>query len=223
MSRSRGRARWLAAVLVLALAGTLLGVLVWREGDSTAPKPRRATPQASASNVPSPGTTLRPAACQDPATKPFTPTSVGFADIVRAAPVLALPRDGNDVPGVAPLTAAGKQDVAWDRPPGLRPGSPRGNVLLNVHTWPDGSALGNRLLDGLDVGDRITVRNSSASLCYRVTKRIEVLAADGYDPYYATDGPPQVALIVCSGRRTGPGQWSHRTIWFASPMTTAGT
>lgn len=219
MSRLRGRSRWLATLLALALAGVLIGVLIWRNGDSVSPAPRRAT---SESGTPVPGTTLRPAACQDPATKPFTPTTVDFAGIVRAAPVLALPRDGNDVPGVAPLTTAGKQDVAWDRPPGLRPGSPHGNVLLNVHTWPDGSALGNRLLDDLDVGGRITVRNSSDSLCYRVTKRIEVLASDGYAPYYATDGPPQVALIVCSGRRTGPGQWSHRTIWFASPMTATG-
>ena len=52
----------------------------------------------------------------------------------------------------------------------------------------------------------------------RSTKRIEVLDADGYPPYYEREGPPQIAIIVCSGRRLGPGHWTHRTIWFAKPV-----
>ena len=35
--------------------------------------------------------------------------------------------------------------------------------------------------------------------------------------YYAKDGQPQLAIVVCSGRRLGPGQWEKRTIWFARP------
>ncbi len=46
-----------------------------------------------------------------------------------------------------------------------------------------------------------------------------MLAADGYPPYYDADGPPRVAIIVCSGTRTGPGEWSHRTIWFGRAIT----
>ena len=30
---------------------------------------------------------------------------------------------------------------------GVEPGSRKGHVLLNTHTWPDGSAMGNRLLE----------------------------------------------------------------------------
>ena len=56
------------------------------------------------------------------------------------------PRDAAGIPGVPPLSSAGKTVFAWDREQGIRPGDRRGNVLLNAHTWPDGSALGNRLL-----------------------------------------------------------------------------
>jgi sortase (surface protein transpeptidase) len=106
---------------------------------------------------------------------------------------------------------------AWDREQGIRPGDPAGNVLLNAHTWPDGSALGNRLLAGLQVGDRIVVRGADDRLCYRVTERVEVAADADMPRYYETAGPPQLAILVCSGRRLGPGKWEKRTVWFASP------
>jgi hypothetical protein len=37
--------------------------------------------------------------------------------------------------------------------------------------------------------------------------------------YYSSTGPSRLAILVCSGRRRGPGDWSHRTIWFAKPIT----
>jgi len=131
--------------------------------------------------------------------------------------VVTPPRDANGVPGIPPLTDAGKSVFAWDREQGIRPGDPAGNVLLNAHTWPDGSALGNQLLAGLRRGDQIVVRGVEARLCYRVTERVEVLAERGLPRYYTADGPPQLAIVVCSGRRLGPGLWEKRTVWFASP------
>jgi sortase (surface protein transpeptidase) len=121
------------------------------------------------------------------------------------------------VPGVPALTSRGKSVFAWDREQGIRPGDPAGNVLLNAHTWPDGSALGNHLLAGLQRGDRIVVTGTNARLCYRVTERVEVPAEREMPRYYTTDGPPQLAIVVCSGRRLGPGTWEKRTLWFASP------
>jgi hypothetical protein len=106
---------------------------------------------------------------------------------------------------------------AWDRQQGIRPGDAAGNVLLNAHTWPDGTALGNRLLAGLQRGDRVVVFGANARLCYRVTERVEVRADQGMPRYYSTDGSPQLAILVCSGRRLGPGVWEKRTVWFASP------
>jgi len=131
--------------------------------------------------------------------------------------VVTPPRSADGVPGVPPLTNAGKSVFAWDREQGVRPGDLAGNVLLNAHTWPDGSALGNHLLADLQRGDRIVLHGSNARLCYRVTERVQVPAQRAMPRYYSTDGPPQVAIVVCSGRRLAPGVWEKRTVWFASP------
>jgi len=137
--------------------------------------------------------------------------------VFASAPVLALPRDGRGVLAVAPLTHTGKREIAWDRPPGIKPGSPKGNVLLNAHTWPDGTALGNQMLKGLEVGGRIIVRNADDELCYRVDRRSEVPASTRIPALYATGGSPQLVIIVCSGKRLGPANWTHRTLWYAVP------
>ena len=145
----------------------------------------------------------------------FVPTSITITGVDY--PVLALGRDEKNVPGTPPLSA--KFDVAWDAP-GVQPGSKRGNVLLNTHTWPDGSALGNRFLDQLQERDRFVLANDEVAVCYRVTERTEVsIANPPLDRVYDDEGPPQAVIIVCSGTRTGPGQWTHRTLWFAAPLT----
>lgn len=206
----------LAAALAAALVMSVVMVVVALRPAEPAPVAR---PVATASPTPTPTPTPSPTGpCADQATEPFTPTRITVPGVVRDARMLALPRDANNVPGVPPVSGPGKQQVAWDRPPGIKPGSPQGNVLLNTHTWPDGSALGNKFLAELDKGDLIIVRGKDAEVCYKVDERIEVREEDGYPPYYDTEGPPQIALLVCSGKRLGPGQWTHRTIWFASPV-----
>jgi sortase family protein len=147
----------------------------------------------------------------------FRPRRITVPGVTRDAVVVAPPREADGVPGAPPLTSSGKTEFAWDREQGIRPGDSAGNVLLNAHTWPDGSAVGNRLLATLHRGDRIVVRGDTERLCYRVTERVEVLATRGLKRYYTRDGPPQLALVVCSGRRLGPGVWTKRTVWFASP------
>lgn len=158
--------------------------------------------------------------CADGATGAFIPTRITVEGVVRRAPVLALARDGYDVPGVPPLTEAGKHEFAWDRPPGVMPGSDRGNVLLNAHTWPwtSAPALGNLMLDHLRPGDRIVLWGARAHLCYRVTKQVTIRAEQVYPEYYDSTGKSQVAIMVCSGVRRGPGDWADRTVWFAAPV-----
>jgi hypothetical protein len=208
---------------VAVLVGVLILLAWWLldprplESESTAPPPAR---QAVTS-----GTTLKakPKPCERAVSAPFTPTRVTVPGVTRDATVLALPRDADNVPSAPPISDVGKTQFAWSLPPDPRPGSAKGNALFNAHTWPDGTALGNKLLAGLQVGDRIMVhgrsRNGHAQLlCYRVTKREVILASDGSFEYYEREGPPQLALIVCSWPRLGPGNWLHRTIWYASPI-----
>ena len=145
------------------------------------------------------------------------PTSISIPGLDKQISVLPLPRIGK-VPGTAPLTLAGKQSMAFDLGSGILPGDRHGNALLNAHTYPDGSALGNKLLAGLKKGDEIVVKGLGGQICYQVNDS-EVV--DDYDKglrYYAKTGAPQIAIIVCSGKRLGPGHWTTRTIWYASPV-----
>ncbi len=178
---------------------------------SPSPNP---TPSTAAPS-PSPSVTAAPAC--DEVRRSFAPRTIAVPGVTLSADVVTPPRDGYGLPGVPPLTDAGKTVFAWDREQGTRPGGARGNVLLNAHTWPDGTALGNWLLDGLHRGDRIVVRGERSRLCYRVTERIQVPGDRPFFRYYTKKGPSQLAIVVCSGRRLAPGVWEKRTVWFASP------
>jgi len=158
-----------------------------------------------------------PAVCLRPARRGFTPTRATVAHVGRNIPVLALGRGSGGVPLPPPLTTAGKNSYAWDKY-GPQPGSARGNVRFNAHTYPDGSALGNRMLAHLWVGARIILYGQGVALCYKVTRRITTTPRN-LAAYYYTTGSPKLAIVVCSGRRLGPGNWTKRTIWYARPST----
>jgi hypothetical protein len=162
-----------------------------------------------------------PAACRAPAHRGFWPTRAKVQRVQKRVPVLAVGRNRYGVPNTPPLTSLGKRSFGWDKQ-GPKPGSHHGNVRFNAHTYPDGSALGNRMLAGLWVGQLIVVKNNyGKTICYRVTRRRTVRPSSytALVAYYRTDGPPKLAIAVCSGTRLGPGNWTRRTIWFAKPAT----
>lgn len=198
-----------AAAAVLACALVAAGVIAL--GSDGEERPDADAPTSIAAASPPREQAGRPAS-QCVAARPFTPDRVTVDGVVDAE-VVPVPRDSRGVTGVLQLDD--KARFAWDPPPGVRPGSARGNVLLNAHTWPDGTAAANALLDELDVGMRIVLRGGGQVQCYDVRERTEVTADTRVPAYYDTDGPPRVAIVVCSGERTGPGEWTHRTLWFA--------
>lgn len=161
-----------------------------------------------------------PAICRTPPKKGIWPVKAKVQLVGKRIKVLALGRDRYGVPRQPPLTSSGKRVFAWDKK-GPKPGSKRGNVRFNAHTWPDGSALGNRLLNNLWPGQLIVVRNAwGKGVCYRVTKRLQVLprSREARVNYYSTRGKPKLAIVVCSFPRLGPGNWKYRTIWYAVPV-----
>lgn len=157
-----------------------------------------------------------PDPCLDGATQPFSPTRIDIENVDDDLEIMALPRDSRNTPSTTPFSK--KFAVAWDRPPGIMPGSSAGNVILNAHTFPDGSALGNAMLANVQEGNIFRLENDETHLCYRITKRVHTSGYVVYPGFYDTEGPPQVAFLVCSGTRLGPGHWTHREIWFASPV-----
>jgi hypothetical protein len=50
-----------------------------------------------------------------------------------------------------------------------------------------------------------------------VVRRDRVRAEKAIPDYYSSTGRSRLAILVCSGKRRGPGDWSHRTIWYAVP------
>jgi hypothetical protein len=213
VSRVRRYAALVVAVLVIGIAA------IWFLRPD--PSPPAAAPLVQTTSSPSATPATGP--CASPASEQFTPTKITVPGVFDNAPVLALPRDSRGVPSIPPVNNTGKREIAWDRPPGIRPGSPTGNVLLNAHTWPDGTGLGNQLLEGLKVGGRIIVRSADEVLCYRVEKRTEVPTGTLIPALYQTDGSPQLVIIACSGKRLGPANWTKRTLWYAVPETHAST
>ena len=200
------RKTW-GAVLAASVVVIAACAFVARSGDGTDQVVAAAAPTPTPTAVPTCSTT----------TKTFIPTSVSIPGVSKKISVLAMPREANGLPGTPPLTTIGKQSMAFDLGNGIRPGGLKGNALLNAHTYPDGSALGNKLLDELEEGEQFQVAGPLGYICYQVTDRREV-PAGVYKPYFDKKGKPQIAIVVCSGERIGPGNWTKRTLWFASPV-----
>lgn len=150
------------------------------------------------------------------------PSTLEIDGVLGRTKVLARGQDRYGVPRPPPLTARGKWQLAWDDD-SVRPGDPEGVVRLTAHTYPRGGAgtpaLGNLLLARLRPGARLQVAGRGGErLCYRVTRRQQVRADASLSGYYDTVGAPRLAILVCSGRRLGPGRWTHRTVWYAEPV-----
>ncbi len=205
-----------AAVAVLIVVGL---VSLSQAGDDQAPRAAAptATP-AALGETPTLSAKAQPkrSAC-DKVRHGFVPREVVIPGVTKGASIVTPPRDANNIPGTPPLTTAGKSMFAWDTVLGTRPGDKKGNVAINAHAWPDHSALGDQMVASLQEGDRVVVVGDRQRLCYRVTERVEVPATAMMERYYETDGPPRLAILTCSGTRLGPGVWTKRTVWFASP------
>lgn len=215
--RHNGRVgkRGKAAVAATAAVVLLVALLAWWLLRDDEPVPAVAPDPVPTTPTPTPTVAPPTGPCAVQATTGFEPTRIAIPGVVRRAQVYGVPRTPAGVVGVLPHTD--NQNFAWDLG-GVEPGSHEGHVLINTHTWPDGSAMGNRLLDKLQVGATIRLGDGADVACYRVTKRDEVPAKDGYPGWAATDGSPQMVIVVCSGQRLGPGEWTHRTLWFADPV-----
>ena len=195
--------RRLTAYAQAALALAVVGVLgVGLVPGQPAQAARNSVERSARANV-----------CGDPG--PFTPSALSIPGIANRARVMALGRDRHRVPKAPPTSD--KRSFAWDKT-GRKPGSQTAVVKMNTHTYPDGSAMGNRLLNGLWEGDVVVVHGTGGeSICYDVVDRTQVRAEKRVRSYYRRQGPPRLGIVVCSGVRRGPGDWSHRTIWYAAP------
>lgn len=151
--------------------------------------------------------------------KRFAPKKALLVNLASAR-VLALGVQNDGSPRTPPLTASGKRALAWDKL-AYRPGDGYGHVLMNAHTYPDGSALGNDMLRKLKLGMIIKVYGGNGQIqCYKVVVKKTAKPSKQLSRYYYGNNrsEPRLALITCSGTRISAGVWSTRTIWFAKPI-----
>ena len=167
---SRAQVTWaivMVSVLVVGIAAWMVGAGRDPGDAATVPAPAvLADPTTTSAPAPSASTSAPRRTCATVA-RHFKPQTISVPGVTKHASVVTPPRDQLGVPGTPPLTTSGKSMVAWDRAQGIRPGDKAGNVLLNAHTWPDGTALGNRLLAGLHKGIASSYAGRSAAVLPR--------------------------------------------------------
>lgn len=158
--------------------------------------------------------------CKRP-THGFIPSKAQLPALGRTVKVIQVNRTSNGAIGAGPVTQSGKWMMAMD--PKTHPGSHQGSVILSGHTWPDGSALGNAMLKNLWTGNGIVlIGDDGKKACYRINRRKSYPEHEvpGSVAFRST-GPEQAVIVTCSGKRLGPGHWTRRTIWYATPWTPA--
>ncbi|WP_462417342.1 class F sortase [Kytococcus sp. Marseille-QA3725] len=113
-----------------------------------------------------------------------------------------------DATGGRPLGDPTDIDVIGWYADGPDPGAGQGSVLLDGHTYTDGSAVFTSAFDDqVSVGSEFTVGTSTGGECtYRVREVHRDVAKDGEysqlvtdEDLYRTDGPEQAVVITCSG------------------------
>lgn len=196
--------------------------------ESTEPTPSATTPSAG------PTSPAAPAGAKSPATESCTNTDEDITDPKKLtverigvdSPMITVGKDEAGNPGAPPKNAS--NTTAWyNGSPEV--GSARGNVILTIHTYQTGNALGNQLYDGgnkaLKEGDVIKISDGEGKqVCYRYTNNLKVWEKT-YDPasgvFFNPTGPAQLAIMICWDFNKERQNWDSRIIFYAPKMPKA--
>lgn len=150
----------------------------------------------------------------------FVPTQARISHIGRVQ-VITVGKNSDGSMGTPPLSNTGKHQLAWYKG-GSRPGSGKGGVATDAHSWPDGSALGNALYAKLYKGDTVILSDAGNKhrTCFVVTNRQQYNRQSvPMNRVVRGTGKGQIlSIVVCSGTRLGPGNWTQRTVWTAQAI-----
>lgn len=178
---------------------------------SSAPK---ASSAPSTSSAPAPGCSAQG--------QPIVPTKFTIDQMNVNSSVLSLGWEDGAAAAPPKNDATG---VGWFNV-GPKPGSDKGKVLLTIHTYRTGNALGNRLNDpdkGLKKGDVIRLSDGKRTMCYSFDSAMKVFVKD-YDPQsgviYDYSGKPQVVIVICWDYSWQKRDWESRILFYATPMFT---
>lgn len=218
----------LVALLVIAVAATM----IWRQTrdvpQAATGSPASLAPASSASATPTPTPSPTPSRAAVPAgcmakQQPITPSTMKIDRMKVSSPVLSLGLDADNAAAAPPKDEP--TTTAWYNR-GPRPGSAKGKVVLTIHTYHKGGALGNELRQpgsGLAKGDLIRMTDSSGrQACYRYDHNVKVMVKD-YDPdsdiIYDDHGRPMLAIVICWDYDASRNDWDSRIVFYATPVT----
>lgn len=198
------------------------------------PTPTAADPPPSATPSPSvSATTSSPSPSPSPTGICSAPTAAGFVPVRyeidrlgsdEEVVSLGLAKDGSIA---APPLDQARMASWWNQGP--RAGSEAGKVVLSIHTYRRGGALGNALYEGgksaLQPGDRIILRGAAGEVaCYEFVEAKKILVAD-YDPasddMVDFDGAPLLNMIICWDYVKGSKEWDSRVFFYAKQVVGA--
>lgn len=219
----RPAARIIGLVVALVLVA-VAATIVWRQAGDL-PQAASSSPARSAPSSPSPAAPTRaavPAGCMA-RQQPITPAAMKIDRMKVSSPVMSLGLDADNAAAAPPKDEP--RAVAWYNR-GPRPGSATGKVVLSIHTYHDGGALGNELRQpgsGLTRGDLIRMTDASGrQACYRYDHNIKVMVKD-YDPdsdiIYDDHGRPMLAIVICWDYDSSRNDWDSRIVFYATPVT----
>lgn len=191
-------------------------------GSVTATQTAVSDPSAPATSAP--GTT-----CINPDGLGFTPVRYAIESLGVDADVLALGTlgIGDDALIPAPPKDQPKTAAWWNGGPA--PASSAGQVVLSIHTYQNGNAVGNQLFaDGeskLKAGDVIKLWDAEGNMaCYEYVEAEKINVSD-FDPesdkLVRLEGDPALAIIICWDHNKETDEWDSRVFFRFKPVTEA--
>lgn len=224
-SGQKKKGLWAVIIGILALL-LIGGGAFWATTRGDEPAQEAGVPRQTEVPAPPPATSASPSAEETPdpnrcttATEGFKPTTLTIDAMGVESHVVSVGYDQDGNPGAPdPNDAYG---TAWFNG-SASPGSPEGTTMLNIHTYRNGGALGNDLLDNLPDDALLKVTGEDGEVaCFQVYEEVKIWV-DSYSEdspeahrLHAETGEPNVAIVVCDDFDWGAEEWDSRVIWYA--------
>lgn len=233
------RWRWIAIALVVALVVAATAWLVTRPSEPTVGPPPSPTPASltpsepvDASASPSPATTSVPATtpvadayatCDPLDSEGFVPDTFQMENPEADEQVLSLGLDaGGNI--AAPPKDLPRTASWWNQGP--RPGSDTGKVVMSIHTYRSGGALGNEMYSdagpSLVPGDLIKLEGADGrTACYEFVEATKIWVEDydvNSDVMVDFTGDPLLTIVICWDFNRGTEDWDSRVLFYAAPV-----
>jgi conserved hypothetical protein len=215
-----------AVAIILVAALTAWWLLSPKDRQDAASTPA-ATPSVSSEAAPSPAESASPSgdgSCSPLTPAGFIPVRYSIEKIDVEADVISGTTDSEGFIEAPPLDQP-KTAAWWSQGPAAA--SDSGQVVLSIHTYRNGGAVGNQLYtdDGpqLSQGDVLKLYSAEGQVaCYQFDSTEKVMESD-YDPesdvMVRYEGDPALAIIICWDFKPETEIWASRIFFKFKPVT----